>query len=258
MAYETLKLEREGPLLTVRLNRPRKRNAISHQMHLELQGVFHELAGDFQTRVVILAGEGSAFSSGADTSEWGKPGPDSELELRHLTSMGSRTSAALESLDQVTIAAVHGFAVGGAVVLALCCDLRVAGRSTWFSIPEVELGIPFTWNALPRLSREVGPSRALELTVTCDRFSAEQAYEYGILSRVTADGDEMTVARELAQRIIGMPPLPVVLTKATMRAIKHGSEMGDAVYSDPDLLLYARLLQQRGARRSRADGASRA
>jgi len=79
-----------------------------------------------------------------------------------------------------------------------------------------------------------------------------------MLSRVTADGDEMTVARELAQRIIGMPPLPVVLTKATMRAIKRGTEMGDAVYSDPDLLLCARLLQQRGARRSRADGASRA
>ncbi len=145
---------------------------------------------------------------------------------------------------------MHGLAVGGAVVLALCCDLRVAGQSTWFSIPEVELGIPLSWNALPRLSREVGPSRAMELTVTCDRFSAEQAYKYGMLSRVTADGDEMNVARGLAQRIIAMPPLPVALTKATMRAIKRGTEMGDAVYSDPDLLLYARLVQQRAARRS--------
>jgi enoyl-CoA hydratase/carnithine racemase len=250
MTYETLKLEREGPLMTVRLNRPQKRNAINRQMHLDLQALCHELAEDFRTRVVILAGEGLAFSSGADTSEWGQPGPDSELELRHLAGIGSRTSAALESLDQVTIATVHGFAVGGAVVLTLCCDLRVAGQSTWFSIPEVELGIPLSWNALPRLSREVGPSRALELTVTCDRFSAQQAYEYGMLSRVTPDGDEMSVARELAQRVIAMPPLPVALTKATMRAIKRGTEMGDAVYSDPDLLLYTRLVQQRAARRS--------
>lgn len=249
MTYETLKLEREGPLMTVRLNRPQKRNAINRQMHLDLQALCRELAEDFRTRVVILAGEGLAFSSGADTSEWGQPGPDSELELRHLAGIGSRTSAALESLDQVTIAAVHGFAVGGAVVLALCCDLRVAGQSTWFSIPEVELGIPLSWNALPRLSREVGPSRALELTVTCDRFSAQQAYEYGMLSRVTPDGEEMSVARELAQRVIAMPPLPVALTKATMRAIKRGTEMGDAVYSDPDLLLYTRLVQQRLARR---------
>lgn len=249
MAYETLKLDREGPLMTVRLNRPQKRNAINRQMHLDLQALCRELAEDFRTRVVILAGEGLAFSSGADTSEWGQPGPDSELELRHLAGIGSRTSAALESLDQVTIATVHGFAVGGAVVLALCCDLRVAGQSTWFSIPEVELGIPLSWNALPRLSREVGPSRALELTVTCDRFSAQQAYEYGMLSRVTPDGEEMSVARELAQRVIAMPPLPVALTKATMRAIKRGTEMGDAVYSDPDLLLYTRLVQQRLARR---------
>jgi enoyl-CoA hydratase/carnithine racemase len=249
MTYETLKLEREGPLMTVRLNRPQKRNAINRQMHLDLQALCRELAEDFRTRVVILAGEGLAFSSGADTSEWGQPGPDSELELRHLAGIGSRTSAALESLDQVTIATVHGFAVGGAVVLALCCDLRVAGQSTWFSIPEVELGIPLSWNALPRLSREVGPSRALELTVTCDRFSAQQAYEYGMLSRVTPDGDEMSVARELAKRVIAMPPLPVALTKATMRAIKRGTEMGDAVYSDPDLLLYTRLVQQRAARR---------
>lgn len=249
MTYETLKLEREGPLMTVRLNRPQKRNAINRQMHLDLQALCRELAEDFRTRVVILAGEGLAFSSGADTSEWGQPGPDSELELRHLAGIGSRTSAALESLDQVTIATVHGFAVGGAVVLALCCDLRVAGQSTWFSIPEVELGIPLSWNALPRLSREVGPSRALELTVTCDRFSAQQAYEYGMLSRVTPDGDEMSVARELAQRVIAMPPLPVALTKATIRAIKRGTEMGDAVYSDPDLLLYTRLVQQWLARR---------
>jgi len=249
MTLETLKVERKGPLMTVRLNRPQKLNAINRQMHLDLQALCRDLAEDFETRVVILAGEGRAFSSGADTSEWGQSGPDNELELRHQAGIGSRTSAALESLDQVTIAAVHGFAVGGAVVLALCCDLRIAGESTWFSIPEVELGIPLSWNALPRLSREVGPARALELTIACERFSAGQASEYGMLSRVAPDGEESNAARALAQRIIDMPALPVALTKATMRAIKRGSEMGDAVYSDPDLLLYSRLVRQRAARR---------
>ncbi len=251
MTYETLNVEREGALMTVRLNRPEKRNAINSQMHRDLQALCGELAEEFETRVVILAGEGSAFSSGADTSEWGRPGPDNELELRNISGIGSRTSAALESLDQITIAAVHGFAVGGAVVLALCCDLRVAGESTWFSIPEVELGIPLSWNALPRLSREVGPSRALELTVTCDRFSAAQAHEYGMLSHLVPDGEEMAAARALAERIIAKPALPVALTKATMKAIKRGSEVGDVVYSDADLLLYSRLIQQRAARRGK-------
>lgn len=250
MTFETLNIEREDALMTVRLTRPDKRNAINRQMHRDLRSLCDELRDDFDTRVVILAGDGPGFSSGADTSEWGQPGPDNELELRNQSGVGSQTTAAIEALEQVTIAAVHGFAVGGAVVLALSCDLRVAAESAWFSIPEVELGLPLGWNALPRLSREVGPSRALELTITCDRFSAGQAYEYGMLTRVTADGEEMVEARRMAERIIFMPRLPVALTKATMKALKRGSEMGDAVYSDADLLLYARLVNQRSARRS--------
>ena len=249
MTYETLLVERDGPIMTVRLNRPQKRNAINGQMHLDLQAVCRELAEDFDTRVVILGGEGAAFSSGADTSEWGQPGSENELELRHASGIGSRTSAALEGLDQIVIAAVHGFAVGGAVVLAVCCDLRVAGQSSWFSIPEVELGIPLSWNALPRLAREMGFARALELTVTCERFSAQQAHQYGLVTHLAADGEEMQTARDLAARIVAMPPLPVALTKATMKALKRGSEMGDAVYSDSDLLLYSRLMQQRTRRK---------
>src|SRR3972149_4676893 len=204
MTYETLKVQREGPLMTVLLNRPEKRNAINLQMH---------------------------------------------AELRQVSGVGSRSSAALESLDQVTIAAVHGFAVGGAVVFALCCDLRLAGESAWFSIPEVELGIPLSWNALPRLSREVGPSRALELTIICDRFSASQAYEYGMLSHVVPDGEVMRAAREMAVKITDPPPLPVALTKATMRALKRGREVGDTAYSDGDLLLYSRLIRPRASGR---------
>ena len=124
MAYKTLTMERHGSVMTVRLNRPEKHNAINHQMHLDLQALCRELAEDFDTRVVILAGEGGAFSSGADTSEWGQPGLDDELELRRLSGIGSRTSAALEGLDQVTIAAVHGFAVGGEAPRALATDRR--------------------------------------------------------------------------------------------------------------------------------------
>jgi enoyl-CoA hydratase/carnithine racemase len=246
--YETLRLEQAGALLVVRMKRPEKRNAINRRMHLELQEVCRLLADDFETRVVILTGEGAGFSSGADTSEWRDAGSSNDLEVRHTSGIGSRTSAAIENLDQVTIAAVHGFAVGGALVLAACCDLRVAGESTWFSIPEVELGLPLGWNALPRLAREMGHARALELTITCDRFSAAKAHEYGIVTHLCADGDEENTARELAEKIVARPALPVALTKATMKSLKRGTEMGDAVYSDADLLLYSRLMAQRRAR----------
>ncbi len=251
MTYETLLIEQDGAVMTVHLNRPEKRNAISRQPHPHIQDACLRLAEDFETRAVIFAGEGRAFSSGADTSEWGLPGSDNELEVRHTSGIGSRTSAAIENLDQITFAAVHGFAVGGAVVLSLCCDFRVAEESAWFSIPEVELGIPLSWNALPRLAREVGHSRALELTVLCERFSAEQAHEYGLVTHLTPDGGALEKARSLAERAVAMPRLPVTLTKATMKALRRGTEMGEAVYSDADLLLYSRLLQQRAARKGK-------
>jgi enoyl-CoA hydratase/carnithine racemase len=254
MVFETLAVERDGAVMTVRLNRPDKRNAINRRMHEELQQVCRELADDFDTRVVILAGEGKAFSAGADTSEWGQPGPDNELELRHQSGIGSRTSTAIAQLDQISIAAVHGFAVGGGVVLAMSCDLRVAGRGAWFSIPEVELGIPLSWHALPRLAREVGHARALELTVLCERFSAGQAREYGLVTHLADDGHELEAARELAAQVVAKPALAVALTKAQMKAIRRGSELGESAFSDPDLLLYSRLLQQRARRRGREAG----
>ena len=121
-------------------------------------------------------------------------------------------------------------------------------EATWFSIPEVELGLPLGWNALPRLAREMGHARALELTVTCERFDAHLAREYGLTTHLCPDGEEEKTARELAAKIIERPALPVALTKATIKALKRGSEMGDAVYSDADLLLYSRLMAQRKAR----------
>lgn len=248
MDYETLKIEREAAVMTVRMYRPEKRNAINLQMHRDLQDLCHRLGNDMETRVVIIAGAGAGFSSGADTSEWRQPASANDLEVRHQSGIGSRTSAAIEYLDQITIAAVHGFAIGGALVLTSCCDLRVAGESAWFSIPEVDLGLPLGWNALPRLAREIGHARALELTITCDRFSAKLAREYGLVTHLVPDGDEMKKASELAAQIESKPALPVALTKATMKSLKRGAEMGDAVYSDADMLLYARLMAQRRSR----------
>ncbi|HET8943192.1 MAG TPA: enoyl-CoA hydratase-related protein, partial [Dehalococcoidia bacterium] len=104
------------------------------------------------------------------------------------------------------------------------------------------------WNALPRLAREIGHARALELTITCDRFTATQAHDYGLVTHLVKDGEEEETARGLAEKIAGRPALPVALTKATMKSLKRGTEMGDAVYSDADLLLYSRLMAQRAAR----------
>lgn len=245
MDYETIAVDREGALMTVRFNRPDKRNAVNRQMHADLQDLCHRLTDDTDTRVVIFCGEGRAFSSGADTSEWTDSQSADELAVRHVSGVGSRTSTAIENLDQITIAAVHGFAVGGGLVLAICCDMRVAGDETWFSIPEVELGLPLGWNALPRLAREMGHARALELTITCDKFDAKTAADNGLVTHLVPEADVQKKARELADKIISRPPLPVAMTKATMKAIRKGSEMGEVAYADMDMLLYSRLMAQR-------------
>ena len=134
-------------------------------------------------------------------------------------------------------------------MLATCCDFRVAGPSTWFSIPEVELGIPLSWNALPRLARAVGHQRALELTVLCERITGQLAFDYGLVSHLSEDGKELELAKELAQKVVAKPALPVALTKASMKALRRQTESGEVSYSDQDLLLYSRLMQQRRRRR---------
>jgi enoyl-CoA hydratase/carnithine racemase len=94
----------------------------------------------------------------------------------------------------------------------------------------------------------MGHARALELTITCERFDAKRAYEYGLVTHLATDGEAEKIARELAETIIAKPALPVALTKATIKALKRGTEMGDAAYSDQDMLLYTRLMSQRSRR----------
>ena len=111
------------------------------------------------------------------------------------------------------------------------------------------MGIPLSWNALPRLARAVGHQRALELTVLCERFTGQQAFEYGLVSHLSEDGEELQLAQELAQKAVSKPALAVVLTKASMKALRRQTESGEVSYADQDLLLYSRLMQQRRRRR---------
>jgi enoyl-CoA hydratase/carnithine racemase len=236
--------DRELPgLTTVTLNRPDKLNAISFQMHQELQQACQELKEDTAARVVIFTGAGRAFSAGADLRDRfdvvdSEMGP---LELRHRAATGVRTCHAIESLDQVTIAAVNGLTIGGAVVFLLCMDLRLAAETAWFSIPEIDLRIPLTWNALPRLIRELGAARAKELVMTCDRFSSRDAERWGFLNRVIADDQLHSAARELAANLLSKDPLSLALTKSTARALAAMSLPIESTHSDADYLVLAML-----------------
>jgi enoyl-CoA hydratase/carnithine racemase len=247
VAYQTLIIERDADLpglMTVTLNRPEKLNALSIDIHDELQHLCATLQDDFQTRVVIFTGAGRAFSSGAELTSRRGGSPQSDLDRRLRVNAGGRTSAALERLEQATIGAVNGLAIGGAVVLLTCLDMRISAKSAWFSIPEVELDLPLTCNALPRLMRELGPARTKELVMACERFTSDDAARWGFVNRVVPDTKVMAESRKLAERLLSMDPMSLMQTKLACNALARLMVPEEATWSDPDLMLLAYRLRR--------------
>ena len=221
-------------------------------MHDELQHLCAALETDHEIRVVLLTGAGRAFSAGAELGDRRATPPVNDIDRRARASLGGRTCEMLDRLPQVTIGVANGLAVGGAVVLLSCCDLRLAAESAWFSIPEVELDLPLTWQALPRLMRELGPARTKELTMACERFTAPQAAAWGFLNHVHPDDELLPAARALAARLLSMDPLSLAMTTSACRALENTMVPKEVTWSDPELMLLAyrqAALRQRRTRR---------
>lgn len=242
MAYETLILELEGAIARVWLNRPEQHNPLNARTLEELIDVFDELQRHAETLVVILGGRGPSFSAGADRKD--PPGrlQDSGASARtrrYTSQLGRRTLQAIERAEAITIARLHGHVIGGAVLVALACDLRVAAQSASFKIPEVDLGVPLTWGGTPRLACEVGIARAKELILLCDRFDAGSAERYGLINRVVPDDALDAAVDDWARRLGAKPTWAVHMTKSQFRAYGHTSVLGDVTEFDGDLLTAA-------------------
>jgi enoyl-CoA hydratase/carnithine racemase len=241
-------------LLTITLNRPEKLNALNVDLHDELQAVLVGLETDHSARVVVLTGAGRAFSAGADLASRRPEPPLNDIDRLARVHLGGRTCQLLDRLPQVTIGVANGLAVGGAVLFLSCCDLRLAASSAWFSIPEVELEIPLTWQGLPRLMRELGPARTRELVMTCDRFSAEDAESWGFVNHVYPDADLPGATRALAERLLSMDPLSLSSTKRACAALQNLLVPAEVTWSDAELMLLS--YRERAARQRREDGRS--
>ena len=233
-----IRVEREDALVTITLSRPEKLNALNIALHDELQPVLSALETDPSARVVILTGEGRAFSAGADLNDRRDSKPLNDIDRLQRAHLGGRTTELLDRLPQVVIAAVNGLAIGGAVVLLTACDLRLAADSAWFSIPEVELGMPLTWQAIPRLMRELGPARTKELVMACDRFTAADALAWGFVNHVYPGDELLPAARALAAKLLSMDELSLTLTKAACAAAANTMVPKETNWSDADLMLH--------------------
>lgn len=233
---DQLTLRLDGPVATITLDRPEVLNALSVELLDELVTACGWLAEQAQLRVVVVRGAGRSFSAGADLATLPRLLAE-DGSARGAADAGDRAARALEALPQITLAAIHGRCVGGGIVLALACDLRVAADSAWFSIPEVDLGIPLAWGGVPRLLREVGPAVARDLVLSCRPFDAGEARALGVVSRVLPDDQLDHEVAVLAGELAAKPRLAVRATlDAVATAVGVGSRTG---WSDADTLLAA-------------------
>jgi enoyl-CoA hydratase/carnithine racemase len=153
--------------------------------------------------------------------------------------MGGRTCELLDRLPQVTIGVANGLAVGGGVILLASCDLRLAAEDAWFSVPEVELGMALTWEGIPRLMRELGPARTREVIMLCERFTAQQAQQWGLINQLHPRADLASATRAVVKRLLSMDTLVLASTKRGCRAAADSLIASSVAWSDPELMMLA-------------------
>lgn len=240
--FSTLRVDVDGRIGRLTLDQSDKLNPLSTAALGEIAAA----AAWFDTTkvsVVIVGGAGRAFSSGFDLREFAGRGSTRDDDAtggasanRAAADLGRRMAEALERMSALTIAAVKGPCVGGGVVLAAACDLRVAADDTEFSIPEVDLGIPLAWGGIPRLVREIGPAMTRELVLTCRSFDADEARSLGFVNRVVPRADLDTAVDELAAELAGKAPSVVRTTKRQVLEALEAVAPTAGAWADADLL----------------------
>jgi enoyl-CoA hydratase len=200
MAGDAVRIERDGPVFTVLLSRPDRRNAVDGATAQALADAFREFDSDQEAAVAVLHGEGGVFCAGADlkavgTAEGNRVAPDGDGPM----------GPSRMQLSKPVIAAVAGHAVAGGLELALWCDLRVAEQSAVFGVFCRRWGVPLIDGGTVRLPRLIGQSRAMDMILTGRPVDAHEAREFGLVNRVVADGESRQVAEALAAEIAQFP-----------------------------------------------------
>lgn len=219
MPYETLLFDVRDRVATITVNRPDKLNALNDLTIRELDRAIDEAVSRDDVGGVLLTGAGSkAFVAGADIAELAEQGP---LDGRQRALDGQRVFSKLERSPKPVVAAVNGYALGGGCELALACHLRVAADSARFGLPEVKLGICPGYGGTQRLPRLIGKGRALQLILTGEMIDAAEAYRLGLVNRVVAAAELVTVADAMLRQMLAQGPIAVALA---IDAVNRGLE----------------------------------
>jgi enoyl-CoA hydratase/carnithine racemase len=246
MAEELIKVRIQGELAFIGLNRPDKRNAVSGAMLDALPRALAE-AGKPDVRAIVLYGEGQVFSAGIDftsltadtgAASGGGGGPDL-ARFRHFVGQSQAALNALETIEKPVIGALHGYAGGLGLEIALACDARIAAAGTRMGMPEVRIGLVPDVGGTTRLTRTVGYARAKELIMTARLIDAAEAERIGLVNRVVEPGAQIAAAEELAREMARNAPLAVGLAK---RIIDRGHGLDKMSFMELEILAQSSLL----------------
>lgn len=244
---EFIKLSLEEELAVVTIDRPKSLNALNSQVYREIIATLRQVEAMDQVKVVILTGAGEkAFAAGADIAQMVH---EDAVAGRRLSGLCHEAANLLESMRQVTIAAVNGFALGGGCELSLACDIRLASEKAKFGQPEVGLGITPGFGGTQRLPRLIGASRAMELILTARTISAQEALELGLVSHVYGPEELMDRALELADAIAANAQVAVRQSKAAVRrGLQTDMATGAAYESEAFAVCFATVDQKEAMR----------
>src|SRR5467141_1177122 len=223
MSYQTLLLEIRDGIAFVTVNRPDKLNALNDQVMLELGKVAENIATEPDIKGAILTGAGpKAFVAGADIGDLSRQGP---FDGKARAQRGQGVLRRLETCGKPVIAAVNGFALGGGCELAMACHIRIASEHAKFGQPEVKLGILPGGGGTQRLPRLVGKGRALQLILSGEIISAQEAYRIGLVNEVVPAANLIARAETILKQISANAPIAV---KFSLEAANKGMDTSQA------------------------------
>lgn len=224
-------LASQGAICWITFDNPKRMNALNSAMWEALPGLIKSAEDDDDIRVIVLRGEGQkAFSAGADISEFGTA--RTGAAAREYDQFNHAAFDAVMTCAKPTIAMVHGFCMGGGMEIALCCDLRLASTQATFSIPATKLGIGYNPRWIRPLLTALSAAQAKEVLFTGRRFSADEAMQMGMLSRLCAPEDLETETEAMAQMIAENAPLAVYAAKRCIEEFVHAPENPDMATLD--------------------------
>ena len=218
--FQNIRFEKKNQIAYITVDRPKVLNALNMATMQELKQAFADIKDDAEVRVVILTGAGEkAFVAGADIGELGQQTPVSAKEYTH---RGQAIVDAIEDLGKPVIACVNGFALGGGCELALACTMRIASENAKLGQPEVKLGLIPGYGGTQRLARLVGKGIAMQLVLTGEMISAQEAHRIGLVNEVVPAAELIARAEAIAAKIIANAPLAI---QYAMEAVNHGLDL---------------------------------